>query len=278
MTLSRTFWRSIEAIHVPVYFAADAKAAYEAIGLKGYWMGYTASRSAALGTPPAPAVTALFHGFAPSIIERALPSAWERATPETILDARRLLARSALTPALGEADVAPVARELGLLTQGIDFAGKGLAAAHFAVPKPEDPLDQLWHAATVIREYRGDCHIAILTAAGLNGVSANVLAAAAGYVKPDQRLMCGWTEDEWQIAIDELTTRGWVDPAGEITPTGKAAREQIEDTTDRVCAAGLDREATARGITVEARLVELAKSVVASGAVAFPNPTGVKQP
>lgn len=272
MTLSRAFWRAIEAVHVPVYFAADTKQKYEAIGLKGYWMGYTASRSAALGTPPAPVVTALFHGFAPAIIERALPSAWERATPEDILAVRYELARGAITPGTEGLDVAAVARELSLLTEGLDFAGKALAAAHYSLPTPDDAVSQLWHAATVIREYRGDCHIAILTAAGLNGVSSNVLAGAAGYVKTDQRQLRGWTEDQWQIGIDELATRGWVDSSGAITPTGKAAREQIEDTTDRVCASGIDREATARGITVEEPLRAIARSIVATGAVAFPNP------
>lgn len=278
MTLSRAFWRAIETVHVPVYFAPDAKQTYEAIGLKGYWMGYTASRSAALGTPSAPVVTALFHGFSPAIIERALPSAWERATPEAILAARHELASSAIAAGVEGFDVAAVTRELGLMAKGIDFAGKALAAAHHSVPAPDDATAQLWHAATVLREYRGDCHIAILTAAGLNGVSSNVLATAAGYVKTDQRQLRGWTEDEWQIAVDELTTRGWVDPSGAITPTGKSARDQIEDTTDRVCAAGLDREATARGITVEAKLVEIARSIVATGVIPFPNPTGGKQP
>lgn len=280
MTLSRAFWRAIETIHVPVYFAPDTKQKYEAIGLKGYWMGYTASRSAALGTPPAPLVTALFHGFAPAIIERALASAWERATPEAILDARLDLARSTIEPGVNatDVDVAALARELSLMTSGLDFAGKALAAAHFSVPAPEDPVARLWHAATVIREYRGDCHIAILTAAGLDGVSSNVLAAAAGYVKTDQRQLRGWTEDEWQAAIDQLVTRGWVDASGAITPTGQAARDQIEDTTDRVCAAGIDREATARGITVEERLRAIARAIVATGAVAFPNPTGGKKP
>lgn len=248
-------------VHVPVYFAPDAKQRYEEIGLKGYWMGYTASRSAALGAPSAPVVTALFHGFAPSIIERALPSAWERATPETILATRYDVVRSTLGPALEGTglEVAAAGRELGLLTEGIDFAGKALAAAHYSVPAPDDEIGLLWHHASVIREYRGDCHIAILTAAGLDGVSSNVLAAAAGYVKPDQRAMRGWTEEQWQTAIEQLMTRGWVDDSGAITPTGQAARDQIEDTTDRVCAAGLDREATARGITVETKLVDIAR-------------------
>ncbi|MCW2830548.1 MAG: hypothetical protein JWP31_1240 [Aeromicrobium sp.] len=278
MTQSRAFWRAIEAVHTPVYFAPDAKERFEAVGLKGYWMGYVASRSAALGTPAAPVVTALFHGFAPRRIERALPAAWERATSQDVLAVRHQLARDVLTPVLDGIDVSRVAHELTLLTSGLDFAGKGLAAAHYSVPAPDDPIGLLWHAATVIREYRGDCHVAVLTAAGLDGCSANALAVAAGLVGDDQRAGRGWSEDEWGAAVGHLGTRGWVDVEGAITAVGRSARDQIEDTTDRVCTAGIDREATARGITIENALVEIASAVIASGAVTFPNPTGVARP
>ena len=79
MTVKRSFWQAVEVIHDVVYFAPDTKQRYEAIGLKGYWMGYIASRSAALGTPSPEVVVALFHGFAPRLIGRALPDAWSMA-------------------------------------------------------------------------------------------------------------------------------------------------------------------------------------------------------
>lgn len=278
MTQSRAFWRSIEAIHSGVYFAPDAKQQYEALGLKGYWMGYVASRSAAVGTPSATTVTALFHGFAPAIIERALPEAWHRASRDDILTARLDLARRALAPAVAGGDTARIARELGLVIRGLDFAGKPLAAAHADLPAPDDEVGRLWHAATVIREYRGDCHVAVLTAAGLDGVTANALAVAAGLVPAEQRTVRGWSEDQWSDAVGRLGTRGWVDATGALTDTGRSARAQIEDTTDRVSAAGLDREATGRAITVEAALVQVARAVQQVGAVAYPNPTGVPMP
>ncbi|AXT83819.1 hypothetical protein C6I20_00480 [Aeromicrobium sp. A1-2] len=273
-----TFWRSIEAIHDVVYFAPDAKERFAAIGLKGYWMGYMASRSAALGTPPPALVVATFHGFSPSIVGRALPDAWGLASRDDILAVRYDIARDALAPALAEADTARLAKELSLITRGIDFAGKPLAAAHFSLPEPADDAGLLWHAATVIREYRGDCHIAVLTAAGLDGVTANALAIAAGLVGEQQRGMRGWTEDDWAAATSRLATRGWVDADGTITESGRSARQQIEDATDRVCAAGLDREATGRTITIEQPLLELARALEASGAAVFPNPTGVPRP
>ncbi|AWB93631.1 SCO6745 family protein [Aeromicrobium chenweiae] len=278
MTQSRPFWRAIEAIHDVVYFAPGAKEKYEAVGLKGYWMGYVASRSAALGTPSPRTVTALFHGFAPAVIERALPDAWSMASRDDVLTTRYDLAREALAPALEGSDTATLVRALTLLLEGLDFAGKPLAAAHADLPAPDDEVGRLSHAATVVREYRGDCHVAVLTAAGLDGCAANALAAAAGLVPPEQRTCRGWSSDKWESAIGRLGARGWVDVTGTITDTGRAARAQIEDTTDRVCAAGFDREATARAITAEGALVEVARRVEQIGALPYPNPTGVPRP
>jgi hypothetical protein len=280
MTQSRAFWRAIEAIHDVVYFAPGAKERFEAIGLKGYWMGYTAARSAALGTPSPTLVTALFHGFSPAIITRALPDAWQLASRDDVLATRLDVARDALAPALAgiDVDVAKIARELGQITAGLDYAGKPLAAAHADLPVPADDIGRLWHAATVIREYRGDCHVAVLTAAGLDGASANALAAAAGLVPEGQRTIRGWTEDEWSAAIGRLGTRGWVDASGTVTDTGRSARAQIEDTTDRVCAAGFDRESAGRAITVEDSIVTIARSLEQVGAIRYPNPTAVPQP
>ena len=278
MTQSRAFWRSAEAIHDVVYFAPDARERFEAVGLKGFWMGYVASRSAALGTPSATTVTALFHGFSPALIGRALPDAWSLAGRDDVLVTRLQLARDVLTPALDGADTDKIARELTRITQGLDFAGKPLAAAHLDLPVPDDVVGRIWHAATVIREYRGDCHVAVLTAAGVDGAAANALAAAAGLVPPDQRERRGWTEEQWADAIGRLGARGWVDVSGRITDTGRAARAQIEDTTDRVCAAGFDLEATGRAISVEAAIVSIARTIDQLGAVPYPNPVGVPRP
>ncbi|KAA1395381.1 SCO6745 family protein [Aeromicrobium ginsengisoli] len=278
MTHGTTFWRSTEAVHDVVYFAPDTKQRYEAIGLKGYWMGYMASRSAAVGTPAPELVVALFHGFAPRMVTRALPDAWSMASRDDVLSTRYALARDALARAVDGVDTGRLAKELAAITRGIDFAGKPLAAAHHSLPEPADDLGRLWHAATALREYRGDCHVAVLTSAGLDGAAANALAVAAGLAGDQQRSMRGWTEDEWAAAISRLATRGWVDADGAITETGRSARQQIEDTTDRVCAAGIDREATGRMITIEKPLLALARAVEASGAVTYPNPTGVRRP
>jgi hypothetical protein len=274
------FWRSVEVLHDVVYFSPDSRSCYEALGLKGYWMGYFASRSAAMGTPSPELVIATFHGFAPTMVRRALPDAWSMASRDDILKARLDLARAALAPGIeaADADTARIAKELAAIVDGFDFAGKPLAAAHASLERPDDDLGLLWWAASVIREYRGDCHIAVLISAGLDGPAANTLAVAAGLIGGDQRKMRGWTEDEWAAGYAQLVSRGWADPDGTITESGRAARQQIEDATDRVCAAGMDKEATGRAITVEDGVRVLARAVLKSGAIAFPNPTGVKPP
>jgi hypothetical protein len=280
MGLNRAFWQATEAIHNPVYFAEHATAHYEELGLKGYWMGYVGSRAAALGTPSADVVTALFHGFSPRLIQRALPEAWRRATPQELITARYNLARSVIAPALDGHDVARAAKSLTNVTKGLNFAGKALAAAHFSTanPLPDDDVAALWHAATVLREYRGDCHVAILTAAGLDGVSSNILAVAAGLVPADQRRLRGWAENQWLTGYEDLVARGWLDEDHKLTAHGKAAREQIEDTTDRVCAAGMSKEATGWALTIEESVVEIARSIVEAGRVQFPNPAGSASP
>jgi hypothetical protein len=286
MAVKRTFWQAIEVIHDVVYFAPDAKQRYEAIGLKGYWMGYFASRSAALGTPAPEVVVALFHGFAPRMVHRALPDAWSMGSRDEVLATRYDLARDTLAPGLAvprkrevpPAEVERLATELTTIWTSLDFAGKGLAAAHASLPTPDDPLGRLWHAATILREYRGDCHVAILTAAGLDGAAANALAVADGRVPERQREMRGWTEDEWAEAYERLRQREWTDEHAAITDTGRVARAQIEDATDRVSASSFDKEAQARAITLEDALVSAARAIEASGAIQFPNPVGVRAP
>jgi hypothetical protein len=278
MAVKRAFWQAIEIIHDVVYFTPDAKQRFEAIGLKGYWMGYFASRSAALGTPTPELVIALFHGFAPRMVHRALPDAWSMASRDDVLATRYDLARDALAPGLAEADVERLAKELTAIWTSLDFAGKGLAAAHASLPVPDDPVGRLWHAATILREYRGDCHVAILTSAGLDGAAANALAVADGRGAPNQREMRGWTEDEWAEAHERLRRRAWTDEFATITDSGRAARGQIEDATDRVSASSFDEEAQARTITLENALVSVARAIEASGAMLFPNPVGVRAP
>lgn len=273
------FWRAAEAVHAPVYFSDQAAAGYRELGLKGFWMGYFASRSAALGTPGPQVVTAVFHGFAPDKVARALPDAWALATGGDILAARLEGARAVLGPVLGDRDLKSLNNHLAEVVGRADFAGRPLAAAHAALPVPEDGIGALWHWCTILREYHGDSHVAVLTGAGMNGATANALAEAVGLVPVGQRASRGWDEKTWDDAHEQLHMRGWVDEWRTVTDAGRAARIRIEDTTNRVANAGIgDREAMARAITATDALVEIARAIEQSEAIAYPNPTGVPRP
>jgi hypothetical protein len=270
MTLRRSFWHAVETIHHVVYFAPDTKETFQAVGLKGYWMGYFASRSAALGTPGPEVVIAAFHGFSPGMVRRALPTAWQLASRDDILTARYELARRTIAPGFEGVDVAALATGLQAGLPGLDLAGRPLAAGHLALPVPDDDLGAMWHAASALREYRGDSHVAVLTAAGIDGVTANVLAVAAGLALPDQQKLRGWNDDEWEIAAAGLRSRGWVDDDNAITTDGIAARTELEAATDRATLAGISPEAVEHFAAVADLAVTASKQLVAAGI----DPTG----
>lgn len=263
--LRRSFWHAVETIHHVVYFSPAARAAYEAVGLKGQMMGYFASRAAALGTPGPEVVIATFHGFAPRYVRRALPDAWSLATREDILTARYALARETIAPGFVDVDVAVLATGLQAGLPGLELAGRPLAAGTIGLPVPDDDLGAVWHAASALREFRGDSHIAVLTAAGIDGATANVLAVAAGLAMEGQQRLRGWTDEEWETAADGLRSRGWIDADDAITEAGIIARTQIETDTDRVTAAGITPDAVDHFSSVADLAVQASKQIVAAG-------------
>lgn len=281
MSVAREFWQGIEVLHDVVYFGPDIRERFDAIGLKGWWMAYFAHRSAALGTPGPELVTALFYGFAPRLVERALPDAWQRADRDEILATRLQLACDRLGSALAP-DAAPhieqLATELERVVDGLDFAGRALAGAHASISPPDDPLGRLWWAATVLREYRGDSHVAVLVTNELDGAMANALAVADGRAPANQREARGWTEEEWAAAYTRLRARGWVGDDGLVTDVGRAARAEIEIQTDQACSSCFDDQLHQLAVTSEPALVGLARAINSAGAVPFPNPTATFLP
>jgi hypothetical protein len=244
-TLARVAWRAAEPIHGMIYFAPEAHERYAALGLDRR-MGYFASRSAALGPVPAEPVIAMFFNFNPALVRAALPVAWERADPATVLQARLESADAALRRALGTAlgesavvDAATLARRAA--EEACEhLPGRPLFAAHAALPWPDEPHLVLWHAQTLLREFRGDGHLAALLHAGVDGLDALVLHAATGLVPTrflrDSR---GWSAEQWTDAVTRLRTRGLLPgaPDGDaadltLSDAGRDFRQSIETHTD----------------------------------------------
>jgi hypothetical protein len=155
-------------------------------------------------------------------------------------------------------------------TEACRREGRPLYSANADLPVPEEPHLALWHAATLLREHRGDGHIAALAAAGLSGIEALVLHNATGttVVSAVFKRTRGWSDQQWSAARDALRERGLLDDAGEITPAGTALRGDVESLTDRLDAAPYEH----LGPAETARLTELAGDFAASlrAAGAFP--------
>ena len=280
---ARRLWKLLEPYHAVVYFAPEANDVYPAAGTKGYWMGYFASRSAAMGPVGPGVVTATFFNFAPTMVRRAIPDAWTLSSPQAMLSARLEVADRALRRLLGDlvdsagmaqaADLALAAAEAG------DPSGRALYAAHAAQPAPRKPHLRLWHAATCLREHRGDGHVAMLLASALDGCEANVIAAAAGVVPEDvQASRRGWSDEEWDAARQRLIDRGLLDAAGEPTPGGSAARDAVEAQTDALALRPYEVLDTDGAQRLEALLEPIIRRLLDSGAMPYPNPVGVTRP
>ena len=240
MTPARRLWTLFEPLHAVTYFAPEGRAAFEAAGLRGFWRGYFASRSAPLGHTPAAVTTALYANFAPRMVERAIPSVWELAAPEQALAARLEGSVAALSRLL---DGGPVEESASLLQTVADLApttGRALGAANAALPWPDEPLAVLWQAATVLRELRGDGHVLAQLAVGLDGLSTMVLRAGHDLSRDALQPNRGWTDDEWSASAAALTDRGLLGPDGLITPAGVAHAARRRDPHRRAGPGALD--------------------------------------
>jgi hypothetical protein len=241
--IARKTWRTLEPYHGLVYFCPEATEAYAALGITGF-DGYFASRSAAFGAASPQLVQATFFNFHPSVVHHALPAAWDHANPESVQAARRAAVDAALARLTDDVLSGPqLDRAIELARPaceavGDSIGGRPLAAAHLALPWPDEPRVALWHALTVLREHRGDGHIACLTEAGIDGCEALVLHAAMGEIpRAGLQGTRQWPDDEWQEAVDRLASRGLVDSAGTFTDAGRALRQGIEDRTDELAVA-----------------------------------------
>jgi hypothetical protein len=249
---SRRAWADLEVLHVVGYFAPEVIEAYADLGLDQR-LSYFPGRAAALGAAGPGLTLATFYVFAPRLVEAALPAAWETTTPSAVIDARRTGMSGALERVLGRPDVGEalgIARET---CAGLSPQGRPLYAAHAGLPWPDDDLLALWHAATLIREHRGDGHLSVLQVAGIDPVEATVLGGLWSSSTSFLRKTRGWSTEEYDAATDRLRDRGWLDAEGGFTDAGRAARQQVEDDTDRLALEGWAHV----GATRTARLHEL---------------------
>ncbi|MFI0982188.1 hypothetical protein ACH4SP_34930 [Streptomyces sp. NPDC021093] len=265
----------LNSLHSTVYFSPEYAKELTSIGIVDDEAPFVVGRVAALGTVGPGVVAAAFYNYSYDLIAKVVPAVWAIASPEAVLGARVRAADAALRRLLGDEVLASdeMVEAAGLARRASEACtrhARPLYAAHADLPFPEEPHLALWHAATLLREHRGDGHLAALLTVGLDPVEALVSHTATGRgMNPSWVLRTrGWSQADWEAAADRLRGRGLLDAEGELTEAGTALRADLEDTTDRLDLAPYEHLGAA-GVE---RLTELGRGFLmkAAAAGAFP--------
>jgi hypothetical protein len=244
ISLARSAHNATNVLHSLIYFAPEAEQQFTGVGLKPGQMCYFAGRSAPMGAVGSGVVAATFYNFNPRLVGRAIPEAWELASPATVIGARFAAADAALTRLLGpdvivSDDMITLAALVREASSACTPEGRPLYAAHADLDWPEAPHLVMWHALTLLREHRGDGHIAALNSAGLSGIEALVTHSASGkgFLAAFAQASRGWSQQEWDATVGELAARDLVVDECALTEAGQALRARIEEDTDRMAVA-----------------------------------------
>lgn len=269
-SLARAMHAIVEPINSIAYFAPESMDAWKQLGLEPVAQGYFGGRAAPLGPVGPAVVAATFYNFNPAVVAMGVPSVWDVAAPTDVLAARARGMQAALEALEVPTDGVEEATELARRAMaGVATAGRPLAAANTAVPASGAPLADLWQALHVLREFRGDGHVALLTVENVRPVEALVLYATWQERVSRKFLQStrGWDDETWQVATRSLAERGLVDDEG-LTEAGRAHRDELEARTDTAAAAPWRQlgEADSR------RLWDLLAPIAAAVSAGYPRP------
>jgi hypothetical protein len=251
-----------------VTFSEVPNEAFLALGMRNYWDGYFAGRAAPLGLAPAEVVHAVFYNFADGEVARHIPWVWGKTTPAEAIAVREQGSAAALRQMIGElADSPGLVRVAELATRAALSApteGRALYAGLRALDVPEEPVARLWHAATLLREHRGDGHNAALQAHGIGGTEAHVLLALSLDMRAEQfGRLHHLPSAQLAAVVDGLRDRGLVDAAGGFTDAGRQVKKRIEALTDELAAPPYDVLSAAELDELVAGLEPIAAAIAA---------------
>jgi len=234
--LTRRLAKAAEPLHSCAYYADEVKRFTE-FGFSGWWHAYFAYRAAPMGAVSAQEVTVAFYNFAPRMVEKAVPSCWEVMSPRNVRQQQIQIMEEALHRIFKD-DVPDrragyAAEALRETLTGLETSGRPLYEAWGTESWPESVLLSLWHAATLLREYRFDGHNDALRQADISGLGCHLMMAADGRGTPTViQTIRGWTPKEWQLEAEKLRSCGWINAEGLHTELGRSVRRDIELATD----------------------------------------------
>ncbi len=268
---SRALAQLFSVYHNVTYYARELKV-FQERGIDEFWHGYMAFRAAPLGRVNADVVTASFYNFAPSLVEAAIPSAWETVSPAEAIQLRA----EAIGTSLGavyekesfDEVMVDIAETIFDAMADMPAAGRALFGSYRAQETPDGPILRLWHAATLWREFRGDGHNIALAYEGIDGIECHVLMAGRGIANQEIiEKIRGWDKDSWNDAAKRLGERGLVGPDGALTENGTVLRRHIEERTDQLANGPLDVIGPDRAAAIIEQLEPIVATLVESGVV-----------
>ena len=276
--VSRKSWRALEPVHAMIYFVPEAQEEYAALGFDlktNRAAGYFPARAAAMGAVSPAVVQATFFNFSAIAVAFGMDKAWETATPAQLVEARYRAVDRSLRRLCGDLLDAPDVVEAVELArtacEGCTPEGRPLYAANAALAWPDVPHLQLFHAVTLLREFRGDGHIAALVAEGISGLEAAVMHVAQGdaWTREPLRKTRGYSTEEWDAAVARLRERGWLDDAEGFTDEGRAVRQRVEDRTDVLALPAWERLGDDGCARLRELVRPLSKAIVDGGGMAI---------
>jgi hypothetical protein len=269
---ARRMFELLEPICLVTYLADESNEELAALGHRTYWDGYFASRAAPLGRVPAQVVHAAFYSFADGEAARHIPSAWETIPPEASFAAWQRGSAASVRRILGEelAESPGLARAADLTTKAATSApteGRVMYAGMRTLPVPSDPVTRLWHSATILREHRGDGHVAALLGARIGGAEAHVLSALEQGIHPPESFgrLHHLPKERLAEVMEGLRERGLVDTNGWFTDAGRETKQRIEALTDELAAPPYDALSAAELAELVAELDPITATLVAAG-------------
>jgi hypothetical protein len=170
---------------------------------------------------------------------------WRTTTPEAAIAARRMGCVKALRRILGDrVDDPTFARTAELLMKAatsVPYEGRPMYAALRAIPIPDDVVARLFHAASLLREHRGDGHIATLMVEGVGGLEAHVLLALDMDMPAEKFGRIHHLPAAQLVAvIGGMRDRGLIGDDGWLSEQGRAVKQRVESTTDDLAAKPYD--------------------------------------
>ncbi len=245
-TAARRLGGVLEPVIGQVYFAPECHEAYVALGFEpspGDFNGvagpdgvaYFTSRGSLLGQVPGEVVAAAFGVFRPDVVIPSVTRGWTLTDAPTIRQARDDGALAHLQRQLGASPdgLAAVSDLLERSAGAVRTEGRALTAGLTALPVPDHPFGRVFRSGDILREYRGDSHIAAWVNADLTAIEIGLLTELYwGLPLRSYSRTRGWSDDQYDEAEALLMSKGLI-ADGAFTDAGRALREQVEVDTDR---------------------------------------------